>query len=82
MQSGDQGKVGQDTSSQRDAEERLPVDYVKACRAWYASLSESDRANAAEAVSAVIIGSEARALRLAAALPAAPPSSQMYGRAP
>ena len=63
------------TSAHRNADQHLPPHYVKACRAWYATLSESDRVNAAEAVSAVLSGSEARARRFAAALPAAPPSS-------
>jgi hypothetical protein len=60
------------TSAQRDAEERLPPEYVKACREWYASLSQSGRGYVAEAVSALASGSEVKALRLAAALPSAP----------
>ena len=55
-----------------EPERDFPRAYVEACGVWFASLSERERGLAAHAVWAYRGGDEARAVAIAAALPAAP----------
>lgn len=55
-----------------DHDKDYPSGYIKACAAWFAALSNSDRMAAARAVAAINHGNETEALNIAAALPAAP----------
>ena len=50
----------------------MPPRYMEACRRWYAALSESEKAAATAALRALHAGDNARALSIAATLPAAP----------
>jgi len=55
-----------------DLDDDLGADYRRACAAWFAGLSERDKAIAARAVEAYAAGHEPRAEQIAAELPAAP----------
>ena len=55
-----------------DREGDLGADYREACRAWFAKLSERDKAIAAWASEAYAAGDESTAEQIAAELPPAP----------
>jgi hypothetical protein len=51
---------------------RIPPDYLERCSEWHDALSESDKAVAAAAVTALNAGDRQNALQMVAALPRVP----------